>query len=280
MFCTNCNSPYAAPYQSLAGAVGSAISHPTTLPCPTPASVETALATTTTPSQPSFLATPSGLVYKNVNNLPTQTIYGDQGANANIVCGQRPMNSVMAQPMWNTQVPCVPTETKVAENVANYDVYTSNLSVFNPLTHRPLPTLVALLSPQNIEFVKGSIECMLSKSFGFDIGIEDTPAFRQTFNDVAVDNPGMMYDVQNALPLLNQVIINREFTVHQSAIRQQLLYEKYMIRNDRQKFMPYAQGDRTVKGETVNDPSSYTLNRKTPVSYDCFLTQANLWCKK
>ncbi len=279
MFCVNCNSPYAAPYQSMA------IPSPTVDPALPPACqthVPSAMPQGVTPPlqpSPAAIATPLS-TYNYVTQQPTQGIYGDQGANGNIVCGQRPLNSMQSQTMWNTPPPCAQTETKVAQNVGNYDFYQSQWSVLNPYTREPLPTLTALWSPSNIEFIKRTIECMLTQVFGFDIGIEDTPAFRQTISDVATDNPRWMYDVQNGLPLLNQTIINREFTVHQVAIRQQLLYEKYMIRNDRQRFMPYAQGDRTVKGETVNDPSSYSLNQPTPISYDCFLTQAGLWCKK
>ncbi len=302
MFCTNCQSPYAAPYESLVGVNtplgpnGSAaannglVSHPTINPALSPA-CQTTIPTTAVLPPPQgplqgygSLASPQPAPlyyrYRDVNHLPTASIYGDQGPNANIVCGQRPLVSLTSQPMWNQPLPCVPTESKVGQNVSNYDIYQSQLSVLNPYTKEPLPTLTALWSPENIQFIKRTIECMLTQVFGFDIGIEDTAAFRQTISDVAVDNPRWMYDVQNGLPLLNQTIINREFTVHQVAIRQQLLYEKYLIRNDRQKFMPYAVSDHVVKGETINDPSSYTLNQPTPVSYDCFLTQANLWCKK
>jgi hypothetical protein len=216
------------------------------------------------------------LHYRDVTNLPH--IYGAQGPNGNIVCGQRPLVSLTEQSMFNVPAQCVQTQSQVAENIENYDNYTSQLSVLNPFTRRPLPLLVALMAPTNIEFIKETIGCMLTKQFGFPIGIEDTPAFRQTINDVAVDNPRWMYDVQNGLPLLNQVIINREFTVHQSAIKQQLIYEKYIIRNDRQKFMPYGTSDHVIKGETVNDPSSYQLNQPVPISYECFLAQAGLGC--
>lgn len=279
MFCVNCNSPYAAPYMNLAGPT------PTVDPNLPPACqthVPSAMPQGMTPPLvPSAAALANPLSsYRYVSQLPTQGIYGDQGMNGNIVCGQRPLNPMPTQPMWNTPPPCAQTETRVAENIGNYDNYQSYWSVLNPLTREPLPTLAALWAPDNVQFIKRTIECMLTQVFGFDIGIEDTPAFRQTISDVALDNPRWMYDVANGLPLLNQTIINREFTVHQVAIRQQLLYEKYLIKNDRQKFMPYAQGDRTVKGETVNDPSSYSLNQPTPVSYDCFLTQAGLWCKK
>jgi len=195
------------------------------------------------------------------------------------VCGQRPLVSVTNQPMWNRAPQCAPTETRTAQNVANYDNYVTNLSVRNPYNGQVLPMLQALLSPANIEYIKNTIGGYLTQEFGFDIGIEDDAAFRQTINDVANENPRWMYDVQNGLPLLNKVIINREYTVHQSAIKQQLLYEKYLITGNRQKFMPYGQSDHVVKGETVNDPSSYSLNQPTPISYDCFLTQANLWCK-
>jgi hypothetical protein len=270
MFCTNCQNPFATPYQSLA------VPAPTSAPCPT------------VPVQPQYIPTTGPISslavplyqYQNVNQLPTQYIYGDQGQNGNIVCGQRPLVSVTNQPMWNTPPHCVRTESRDAQNVANYDTFVADFSVRNPVNQRILPTLQALLEPSNIELIKNTIGDRLSEQFGFPVGIEDTVAFRQTINDVANENPAWMYDVQNGLPLLNNVIVNREFVVHQVALRQQLLYEKYIIRNDRQKFMPYGQSDHVVKGETINDPSSYTLNQKTPISYDCFLTQANLWCKK
>lgn len=274
MFCTTCSSPYTSPYQTLhnPNAVGGSL---TAQPCPLP------------PPPPAAQPVTSGCIppnntlhYRNVNNLPLEGIYGAQGPNANIVCGQRPLVSLTEQSLFNEPPPCASTQSQVAENVENYDTYTSQLSVLNPYTRRPLPLLSALLAPSNIELIKNTIGCMLSKQFGFEIGIADTPAFRQTINDVALDNPRWMYDVQNGLPLLNQVIINREYITHQSAIRQQLLYEKFFIRNDRQKFMPYAVSDHVIKGETVNDPSSYQLNQPVPISYECFLAQAGLGCKR
>lgn len=277
-------SSFSQPYES--------IRQPTTAPCPLPPPLPhsvnyasgipqapvtpispPAVPPQTTFGQPLF-------VYNDVNHQSRAGIYGDQGPNANIVCGQRPLTSVRAQPMWNEHPKCAPTETKTAQNVDNYDFYQANWSVLNPYNGNVLPTVSAMWHPQNIAFIKNAIECMLTKEFGFDIGIEDTPAFRQTISDVLLDNPRWMYDVAVGLPLLNETIIKREFTVHQVAVRQQLLYEKYLIRNDRQKFMPYPISNRTVKGETINDPSSYTLNQPVPVSYECFLTQANLWCKK
>lgn len=281
MICTGCGSPYTAPYNTLLPST-SPLGTPTSAPCPTP-SAEVAYA----PMPPTVQVPPSGpqpspalYAYRNTNHLPVESIYGDQGPNGNIVCGTRPLTSVREVPMWNEPPKCAPTQSQTAQNVSDYDFYQSALSVLNPYTGRPLPTVTAMWHPQNIALIKGTIECMLSKEFGFAIGIEDTPAFRQTISDVLVENPRWMYDVQVGLPLLNEVVVKREFTVHQSAIRQQLLYEKYIIRNDRQKFMPYAVSDHVVKGETINDPSSYTLNQPVPISYDCFLTQANLWCKK
>lgn len=271
MICTGCGSPYTAPYNTLLPPNGP-FGTPTSEPCPMPP------ATQVPPTGPQPV--PALYAYHNTNHLPLDMIYGAQGPNGNIVCGTRPLTSIREVPMWNTPPPCFPTETKTAQNVSNYDFYQSALSVLNPYTQQPLPTVTAMWHPQNIALIKGTIECMLSKEFGFPIGIEDTPAFRQTISDVLVENPRWMYDPVVGLPLLNEVVIKREFTVHQSAVRQQLLYEKYIIRNDRQKFMPYAVSDHVVKGETVNDPSSYTLNQPVPVSYDCFLTQANLWCKK
>jgi hypothetical protein len=296
MFCTNCSSPYAAPYESLAcpsnsGLVSGSIPCAPTLNPALPPACQDGISPY--PVQNSAISSPPlipGSVppttrppppqasYRYVSQLPVDQ-YGFQGPNGSVICGMKPLYSVPAQSMWNPAPNCPPTETKLASNVGNYDNYQSNFSVSNPITNRTLPTLAALFCPENIEYIKTTISDMLTKTFGFPIGIEDTPAFRQTINDVAIDNPRWMYDVQQGLPLLNNVIIQREFGVHQVALRQQLLYQKYIIEQNRQKFMPYGSSDHVVKGETVNDSSSYTLNQPVPISYECFLTQANLRCK-
>lgn len=258
-FCADCASAYSAPYQ---------VMDVPTLNPQTPPVCAQAIPLSPSPQTVN--------PYRYVNDLSSP--YGDQGPNGNFLCGMTPIKSVPEMPLWNSRyAKCVPTQTQQQTNVDEYNNYVSSFSVDNPLNGKTLPTLAALLAPQNILQIKTTINAMLTQQFGFNIAIDDTPAFRQTINDVANENPRWMYDVHNGLPLLNNVIIQREFGVHQVALRQQLRYQRF-LEGTYPRFMPYGSFDHSTKGETVNDSSTYTLTQPAAISYNCFLAQTGLRC--
>jgi hypothetical protein len=266
MYCTNCTSGYAPTYAPITQFP------PTVNPnLPQPCQPGTTHSLPPTPSN-----APASLPYVYVNNLPKN--YGFQGPNGSVVAGMTPLSSVPEQSLWNAPQRCPQTQSQDKTNVEEFDNYIADLSVTNPYTGRTLPTLAALLEPRNIQFIRDSIGNALSKEFGFPVEIQDTPAFRQTINDVANENPRWMYDVSRGLPLLNNVIMNREWSVHKVALNQQLFYQKNFLEGNNPKYMPYGVMDHTVKGETVNDASSYSLNQPVPIAYNCFLAQAGLRC--
>ena len=146
--------------------------------------------------------------------------------------------------------------------------------VINGRITQPTPLSDAFLDTNNIDFIRQQIETNI-RNYIQDENIRFllTREFAQTVIDNIRDNMVLAFDVQNGIPILNDMIIHHETEIALLSQRENRRYERWILNNDRMKVMPYGFGDKTLhaRGENQVSPSGYLMNHPYQSQYKTFL---------
>lgn len=123
------------------------------------------------------------------------------------------------------------------------------------------PVCDLFFHPENILFLKTQLENMLQNMTQekHPIKVEITSEFCLTMYNVCSQNPSLAYSGFEGLKALNRMFLEWEGRIQYLSLRQHKLYEKWFIRNDRIRVMPYGSMEKVTRGEVVITPSAYTL---------------------
>lgn len=114
-------------------------------------------------------------------------------------------------------------------------------------------------APENIRYVQQQLEKTLTLMVGQPVRVPVTDEFMETMSEVAKNNQGVAYLGDRAVEMLNEMVVEWEARVQYVSINQQKRYKDWILDDNRLKFMPYPESDKTMRGETVVDTSGYML---------------------
>jgi len=118
----------------------------------------------------------------------------------------------------------------------------------------PNALMQAYLSPANMACVASEIEKLLHSWTGIPFKVLLDDQLQLTMERILQDNyAAYSYQVADGVRILNKYAIDHEAQVHFLSYRQQQLYKRYFLTQDRMRVEPRPFYDRALKGEQLLD---------------------------
>jgi hypothetical protein len=139
---------------------------------------------------------------------------------------------------------------------------------------QPSPFSEAFLSTQNVEYIRQQIQQSI-REYTEDPHVYFilTKEFAQDMIDRTYNNQMLAWDPKVGVPLMNDIVINREVEIAKLSQRHVKRYTRWALHNDRTRVAPWGIGDKTnhVHGENQVSPAGYQLNSPFQNQYRAYL---------
>ena len=139
---------------------------------------------------------------------------------------------------------------------------------------QPSPFSEAFLSPENIEYIRFQIQKNIQEyTEDPNVYFILTKEFAQDMIDRTYHNQALAWDVKVGVPIMNDIVINRETEIAKLSQRHVKRYTRWAVHNDRLKNLGYGLGDKTnhVHGENQVSPAGYQMNHPFQSQYKAYL---------